>query len=368
MQFKLILIAFLLSFTVQVFASKVLTASRVYHTIISQSPYIVLRTTMVTWTYESRVGGKGANQAVAIANAGGHVQFFGTVGKDGKWIVEYMEEHAIDTSGLIVSEGETTGRAIIQVSDDGENSIVLFPGANHSELHETKNVSSSEPRFPDATHLLLQNEINYQSTLASLLKAKDEGLCTIFNPSPMLSPAQIRTFPWDKVDWLLINEGEAEALYRGSCPESQDSTAQKVSQTASNTSVKGGVASLLASLDAFTNTNIICTLGADGVLAYPRRSDGSGIAPVYRPAATLQGDFRDTTGAGDCFTGFFVSGLMQYPPDARFGREISEDGISRILEFSNQAAGMSVERPGTIDSFPKRSYVEQRINQGLEAS
>jgi ribokinase len=150
----------------------------------------------------------------------------------------------------------------------------------------------------------------------------------------MLSPAQIRAFPWDKVDWLLINEGEADALYRGS----QGSTAHKDSQTASTTSVKDGVASLLASLDIFNNTNIVCTLGADGVLAYPRRSDGKEMTPVYRPAATLQGDFRDTTGAGDCFTGYFVAGLMWYPPDARLGKDISEDDISRLLEFSNQVS------------------------------
>ncbi|RXW15033.1 hypothetical protein EST38_g10822 [Candolleomyces aberdarensis] len=316
--------------------------------------------------YESRVGGKGANQAVAIARAGGTIEFCGTVGKDGEWIVEYMKKHGIDISGIIVSEDETTGRAIIQVSDDGENSIILFPGANHSELHEKRIALSCQLWFPEATHLLLQNEINYQSTLTSLFKAKEEGLCTIFNPSPMLSPAQIHAFLWDKVDWLLVNEGEAEALYRGSCTGSQDSTALRDSQNFSTTSVKDGIASLLASLDAFKNTNIICTLGADGVLAYLRRSDGNGSASVYRPAARLQGIFRDTTGAGDCFTGYFVSGLMKYPPDARLGGDVSEEDIARILEVSNQAAGMSVERPGTIDSIPTRDEVEQRINQAAK--
>ncbi|KAJ3526592.1 hypothetical protein NMY22_g10103 [Coprinellus aureogranulatus] len=293
--------------------------------------------------HASRVGGKGANQAVAIARAGGNVQFFGTVGKDGSWIVEEMKGHGVDVSGILVGE-DPTGRAIIQVSDDGENSIILFPGANHSDLHETGKASSSK-WFPDAAHLLLQNEIAFTSTVQSLIVAKDEGLETILNPSPMFSKDRIPRFPWDKVDWLLINEGEGHALLRG----------------LSDSNIEGHIPpeqliQQLSSLSALENTNIVYTLGSKGAIAhipslpYPNT--------FHAPAARLEGDFRDTTGAGDCFTGFFVAGIMQLD---RYS--IGVEDVTRLLEVCNQAAGISVERPGTIDSIPTQEEVVARLGK-----
>lgn len=307
--------------------------------------------TISSHAYENRVGGKGANQAIAIVRAGGIVQFYGTIGKDGTWIKDSMMNSGIDVSGIIISD-EPTGRAIIQVDDkNGENSIVLFPGANHSQLHETQFVKKSERWFPETTHVLLQNEIHIQSVHYALQNARNTTV--ILNPSPLPSADEIREFPWDKVDWLIINEAEAEGLYLSisgmGAPAPSMSTRELLI--------------LLSAQPLFEETNIVCTLGADGVLAFiPTFHRPITVGSfIYLPAARLQGEVRDSTGAGDCFTGYFVQGLMEFGPSAVVGKDIKELDIIRILKRSVYAAGMSVEKSGTIESIPERGEVEERM-------
>lgn len=269
---------------------------------------------------------------------------------------------------------EPTGRAIIQVNDEtGENSIgkpyapryclklqcflflllVLFPGANHTKLHETQGW------FPETTHLLLQNEIHMQSTHYALQNAKNATV--ILNPSPLPSASEIREFPWHKVDWLVVNETEAEGLYH-SMMGTEGTTSPSVSTRE--------VLKLLSAQPLFKETNIVCTLGADGVLAFipkfhrPITSDNDARPSfIYLPAIELRGKIRDSTGAGDCFTGYFVQGLMEFGHHAVVGKDIKEFDITRILKRCVYAAGMSVEKPGTIDSIPSRGEVEERMQE-----
>jgi len=271
--------------------------------------------TISSYAHESRIGGKGANQAIAIVRAGGTVQFYGTIGKDGTWMRDSMMDCGIDVSGIVISD-EPTGRAIIQVDKNGENSIILFPGANYSKLHETQFVMKSEDWFPETTHLLLQNEIHMQSTHYALQNARNATV--IFNPSPLPSPDEIREFPWHKVDWLIVNEAEAEGLYL-----SMSSMELGTSPPSMSTR---DLLILLSDQPLFKKMNIVCTLGADGVLAFISTFHRSMIAHkassfIHLPAAKLQGDIRDSTGAGDCFTGYFVRGLMEFGPDAVVGKD-----------------------------------------------
>jgi len=312
--------------------------------------------TISSHAHESRVGGKGANQAIAIARAGGIVQFYGTIGKDGIWVRDSMMNWGIDVDGIIISD-EPTGRAIIQVDENGENSIVLFPGANYSKLHETQFVRKSEDWFPETTHLLLQNEIYMESTRYALQNARNA--IVILNPSPLPSPSEIREFPWHRVDWLIVNEAEAEGLYFSTCSGTEG--------TSPSLSTRELVV-LLSAQALFKETNIVCTLGADGVVAFVptfHRPVTVHEAPslIYVPAARLEGEVRDSTGAGDCFTGYFVQGLMEFGPDAVVGKDIKELDVMRILKRCVYAAGMSVETSGTIDSIPTRAKVEERIGE-----
>ncbi|KDR80478.1 hypothetical protein GALMADRAFT_136953 [Galerina marginata CBS 339.88] len=305
--------------------------------------------------HESRVGGKGANQAVAIARAGGSVRFYGSIGQDGTWIKDRMESYGIDVGGILIAD-EPTGRAIIQVDEEGENSIILFPGANYSELHEKTFTQQGDGWFPNTTHLLLQNEIPLRSTYYALQNAKNATV--IMNPSPLPSAAEIRDFPWGKVDWLIVNEAEARELYQA--------TAGSRAKAPGSLSTRELVF-LLSAEPSFSTTNIVCTLGGDGVLVFvPRfhrpKTEHEAPSFLYLPAAKLLGDVRDTTGAGDCFTGYFVQGLMELGANAEVGNHINEHDIAQILKTCVHAAGMCVEQKGTIDSIPTRAQVEERMS------
>ena len=193
--------------------------------------------------------------------------------------------------------------------------LVLFPGANHSKLHEIQ----PDGWFPETTHLLLQNEIHMQSTHYALQNAKNA--IVILNPSPLPSADEIREFPWHKVNWLVVNETEAEGLYL--------SIMGKEKSTPSLFASPREVLNLLSAQPLFKETNIVCTLGADGVLAFiPKfhRPITTSITPsfIYLPAAKLRGEIRDSTGAGDCFTGYFVQGLMELGPHGVVGKDIQD--------------------------------------------
>lgn len=158
---------------------------------------------------------------------------------------------------------------------------------------------------------------------------------TIFNPSPLPTPEQISKFPWEKVNWLIVNEGEAQDLYSIlSQPDPKTKPADSWSHE--------DLLIALAALPPFTTTNIICTLGSAGVLAFIPDFHTSEktptLPPIRLPAAELHGLVRDTTGAGDCFTGYFVQGLMKFGPHAKLDREIKEHDVVNILKRCVQAS------------------------------
>ena len=150
---------------------------------------------------------------------------------------------------------------------------------------------------------------------------------------------QIRSFPWTHLSWLLVNEGEAESLLAVFPPDAPSSDASFPIPAgwpnhASLASAYEVVRKLAAHPIFSTTTNVICTLGAAGVLAFlPSLSQ-----PIYIPAATLHGDVRDTTGAGDCFTGYLVAGLMQLQAATADATALSDDDIINILTRSAQVS------------------------------
>jgi len=293
--------------------------------------------------YKRRIGGKGVNQAVAVARAGGQVDFYGAIGTDGKWLTNEINEDGLNVGGIIVSN-EPTGRALIQVANNGENSIVLLPGANYSQLYEERILEKIDGLH--ATHLLLQNEIHTRSTQYALENA--HSVIIIVNPSPLPSPAEVDSFPWWKVDWLILNAGEAEGLYQAAIGQ--------VDRTWSSKELLQS----LASLGPFSKSSIVCTLGALGVMAVipPVEQEGSRTL-IHVPAARLQSNVCDTTGAGDCFTGYFVGELMQHGPGG-----LTKEAVEDMLKVAVQAAGICVERPGTIESIPHAREVKERMRDG----
>lgn len=188
---------------------------------------------------------------------------------------------------------------------------VLHHAANHIEL---------PPPTPDSlegfTHLLLQNEIPLKSTMEYLSAAHALGIVTIMNPSPLPTAEQTREFPWGKLTWLIVNEGEARDLLTSvgdsHAVEAIELVLPPEGAPRDQTAVCSAhaVGSKLASHPTFKSVDIVCTLGSVGLVAFVSLAQDAGKKALYLPSAKLDGPVVDTTGAGDCFTGYFVSGLM----------------------------------------------------------
>ncbi|ESK93942.1 atp binding protein [Moniliophthora roreri MCA 2997] len=301
-----------------------------------------------------RPGGKGANQSVAVAKAGGHADFVGAVGGDGYWTLEHLKEQGVDISG---SErvSELTGRALIQVADDGENSIILYKGANYAILPK-------KPIHANTTLLLLQNEIPLSESLYYLAEASSQGIVTIFNPSPMPNDEELRSFPWHQLTWLIVNEGEANDMYKvlTSRSDSANKEVIDVSKTPYANVLAYPVALRLSS--QMPKTNVVCTLGGSGVLTLlPTLRDAAGLPePIFLPAAKMENGVVDTTGAGDCFTGYMAAGLMELQHQ-KGSNSLTHEDVLNVMKRCVQASGLCVERAGAMSSIPLGAEVDASL-------
>jgi ribokinase len=217
----------------------------------------------------------------------------------------------------------------------------LHPGANHLQL-ETPSI------LPEGTaFLLLQNEIPLPQTMHYLSLAAAAKACAVFNPSPMLSPEEIRAFEWGRLGWLVVNEGEMQSLLHA-LPEASSSglTLEMAGMPLSLEAVLPDLFRLATHplLQAPATPGIILTLGPAGSVTLPPGSS----SPFHTSASTLRGSYRDTTGAGDTFLGFFVGSLMR-------GLEVAQ-----AVQRATTAAGMAVEREGAMQAVPSWEEVEQR--------
>ena len=248
-------------------------------------------------------GGKGLNQSVALARAGAEVLHAGAVGADGLFLKELLESEGVDCSGIAVLEDIPTGCALIQVAKDGENAILVNGGANHAVTPEL--AERALARMDSGEILLLQNEITSLPEIFRSAAAKN--LRIFFNPSP-LTPG-IAELPLELADTLLVNEEEAAAL-RAAVPKK------------------------------FAACKVVTTRGAKG--AEFRSTDGEKVFVPAFPAPKVV----DTTGAGDTFTGFYVSAIAR-------GAD-----VRRALTEGAAAAAIAVSRPGAAAAIPRRSELE----------
>src|SRR6266478_765195 len=187
---------------------------------------------------------------------------------------------------------------------------VLHKGANFT-LPDPPTQNDIERHLTGISHLLLQNEIPWASTLTYLEHAHARGIVTIFNPSPMPADAELHTFPWVALSWLIVNEGEAEGLLHviSRNPRNHDVEEEYPVNWPDDNNLRLAFSTLnkLRHSERLVSTGVVCTLGAAGVLA-----SICGLKEIlYLPATALEGNVRDTTGAGDCFTGYFAAGLME---------------------------------------------------------
>ncbi len=259
-------------------------------------------------------GGKGLNQSIALARAGLEAWHAGAIGRDGRFLLEELQEAGVRTGYVEVLEDVSTGHAIIQRTPSGENCILLYGGAHRSITPEQ--VDRGLAGFGPGDALVLQNEISQLPYLAE--RAKARGMTVALNPSPM-EEGLLPLLPL--ADYLLLNEIEAAQLCQGlgsALPEAEEDLA----------------AALAAALPS---TAVVLTLGPRGSLY----ADGTRLA---RQAA-VPVRAVDTTAAGDTYTGFFLAGALE------------GWGVEWAMEFAAAAAAIAVTRPGAAPSIPSREEV-----------
>ena len=248
-------------------------------------------------------GGKGLNQSVALALAGGNVAHAGKIGPDGAAMVAVLRRAGVDVS-LMDEGGSATGHAIIQVNETGQNCILLHKGANF-ELDEAF-VRRALSAYGAGDILVLQNEVGLLPHIMEA--AHQKGMRIAFNPSP-IGP-EIDACPLDYVDWFLLNEIEGAAL------SGEDDHAKVLDAMAAK----------------YPNAAIVLTVGKNGVLycdKTQRLRHGIYNVPVV-----------DTTAAGDTFTGFFIGLTAQgYPAE-------------EALRLASVASSIAVSRAGASVSVP----------------
>ena len=255
-------------------------------------------------------GGKGANQAIAAARAGGEVLMIGAVGDDayGTRLRAELEHAGVETDLLHTAEGPS-GTAHIVVDDTGANAIVVIPGANGT-VHTLGHGEMAA--IAEADLLLLQLELPLPAVVEGARMAHAQGVRTILTPSPV-QPLPDELF--DNVDLLIPNEHEAAALSGKSDPHA----AAEI---------------LLRHVPA-----VVVTLGSKGCLYAAR-----GAETVHFPAPEVTA--VDTTGAGDTFVGALAVALGE-------GRAVPE-----ALAWASIAAALCVQKPGASTSMPYRSEID----------
>ena len=262
-------------------------------------------------------GGKGANQAVAAARLGAHVEMVGCVGGDpfGKQMLEQLANEGVGTSHVLTNSEVATGVALIQVQD-GENRITVVPGANARVTPE--HVDHAKDVIVGADILLVQLEIPQETVMRAVQLAKSHGVKVILNPAPAaVLPDEI----WPYVDLVTPNETEAAILTSG-----------KAVAAASDSSA------IMNNLRNLTNTDVIITQGEKGVSYHLNGAVGS--YPAYRV------NVIDTTAAGDSFNAALA---------VWHGEGCT---LEQAIEYAAKVGALTVSRFGAQTSLPTRQEVE----------
>ena len=259
--------------------------------------------TLTTLDHQRTLGGKGANQSIALARAGGDVRQIGATNREDEWLRAEMRGAGVGMSG-VQDSSLATGHAIVSVSVDGENQILLFPGANHDIDMDDANATLDQAG--DGDWALLQNETNGGAEFVAA--ARHRGLKLAYSAAPF--DAEITAGLLPHTDLLIVNEGEAEAL------------AAMLGRPATEAGIP----------------HLVITRGGDG--ANYTGEAGS----FHQPAFDV--DVVDTTGAGDCFFGYFLAELAVGV------------AVPQALRLASAAGALHVTRQGAGAVIPDRADVE----------
>ncbi|MBN9544899.1 MAG: ribokinase [Alphaproteobacteria bacterium] len=274
--------------------------------------------TLLGGAFQSFAGGKGGNQAVAAARAGGKVAFLGCVGNDlfGARLRGGLEEDGVDTRLLGTVDG-ASGVAII-MSGGGNNMIVVAPGANDAVTADI----IDRRAFAGIRFVLAQLETPLDGVIAAARLARAEGATFILDPAPARAlPGELLSL----VDWLTPNESEACGLLGVKNLSEPVAAARQ--------------------LKALGPRGVVLKLGGEGVVVL-----GGDDVPLTIPARKVT--VADTTAAGDAFNGAFAVALSE-------GKTAQE-----AARFAVAAAGISVTRQGAQPAMAKRAEIDAVMARG----
>lgn len=277
--------------------------------------------TMLGDSFHTNPGGKGANQAVAAAKLGASTQIVARVG-NGMFVPRFFESY--DKVGLgheyVIRDPDTpSGTALIFVDDEGENMIVVAPGANLKLTPD--DVEAALPVIEGAKVMIMQLEVPMETVIHAARLAKRSGTTVILNPAP------VRALPQElleNVDIIVANE--VEVMILSGAKDVDTSTAA----TACRPIIEKGVG------------HVITTLGKDGAVI--TGGDGASKVRGFKVNAI------DTTSAGDTFVGALACALTE-------GKSLEE-----ATRFANAAAALSATKQGAQQSMPTREEVDEMLS------
>lgn len=274
--------------------------------------------TITNAVFMQTFGGKGANQAVGAAQAGGDVWFVNCVGDDAfaPLLLENMRQAGVNVDYVRVESGISSGAALVMVGSAGQNYLSVAPGANYRLTPAM--IAELEPLLREAAMLVLQYEILPETLYACIELGHTLGIPVMFNLAPA-RPFDVAYLP--KVTYLAVNENEAETL----CGFAVDSP-ENIAHAAETLLAKGA-------------QTVIITLGAQGAYV---ASTG-----LRQHIPSFQVDAVDTTAAGDVFSGALAVALVEGKP------------LPDAVRFACAAASISVTRLGAQPSVPTRNEIDR---------
>lgn len=282
--------------------------------LVSKTPRLPLPgETLTGHSFATAPGGKGANQAVAIAKLGVPSYMVGRVGGDnfGRELLASLEAAQVKTENIFVDESVSSGVAAIAVADDGENQIIVIPGAN-GRVDET-DVERLQSALSGATILLLQLEIPLNIVIAAAQAAKTAGIKVILDPAPVQNLPD-KLYPL--VDIITPNETEAGRLV-GFPVEGQEAASE-----AAQVLLQKGVG------------NAIVKLGAKGVICATKKE--TFFTPAFSVTAV------DTVAAGDAFNGGLAAALVEGLP------------LRQAIVWGAATGALAATKPGAQAAMPDR--------------
>ncbi len=261
-------------------------------------------------------GGKGQNQAIQMARLGAEVSMIGAVGSDGegKELIDGLKQENIDTRGMIVKEGPS-GTASIYVNSEGQNNIVVYPGANFKLTKE--DIDSKLDILKSADICVMQNEIPLDVIYHVLELCREMGITMIHNPAPTVKDFDKKYLTL--IDYFVPNETEMELILNREIDSNVEDMAREVLELGCR--------------------NVIVTLGSKGSLLVNEEKVHAQKAMLVKAV--------DTTAAGDSFIGGFVAGLAR-------GFD-----LERAMEYGTLSSALTVTSPGAVDALPYKKDVEE---------